>query len=409
MKQKSALLLLAVLGVGCTKPPAPAASAPREETKARGREEARLVELDAAGMKEANVQVVQAAERSVPLVVRANGRLTTNENTTWRVGAITDGRIIVASAKVGDHVEKGQVLARMHSHDIHESRALYRKAVGDHNRMESNAAFATKQRDRMKRLYEMKAASQEQVEQAENELKNAQNAQKNAEIEVNRTRMHLVEFLEIPVEGAEEHQHDPSPETHLEDLIPIRAPAAGIVLTRNITPGAVVSTAGDLFVICDLSTIWAMAAVQEEFLSKVHTGMRARLSVQAYPEKTFAGRIVKIDEKLDAETRTVPVRVEVDNRNGLLKPEMYATVELDAGGSEAALFVPQVAVQDVNGQPTVFVEKAPGKFEARPVELGRTLEGLVRIPSGLKAGERVVAGGSFILKSQLLKASLSEE
>ncbi len=408
MKRKAVVLFVAAFAAGCSKspPPAPAAAV---ETKAPGKDEARSVTLDAAAMKEANIQVVAAAERSVPLVVRANGRLTTNENTTWRVGAITDGRIIVADAKVGDRVEKGQVLARMHSHDIHESRALYRRAVAESNRLQANAAFAQKQRDRMRRLYEMKAASQEQVEQTENELKNAQIALKNAEIEVNRTKQHLVEFLEIPVEGSEEHEHDPAPETHLEDLIPIRAPASGIVLTRNVTPGAVVSTAGDLFVICDLSTIWAMAAVQEEFLSKVRTGMSARVSVQAYPERSFAGRVVKIDEKLDPATRTVPVRVEVDNRHGLLKPEMYATVELEAGGSEAGVFVPQAAVQDLNGQPAVFVQKSAGVFEARPVELRSTMEGLVEIGRGLKPGELVASGGSFILKSQLLKASLSEE
>ncbi len=398
----AAVLLLA----GCTKEaPKPAAPAAKEEKKAGPR----VVELDATAMKEANVQVATVEERRVPLTVRANGRLTANENTTWRVGAITDGRIIVAAAKVGDRVEKGQVLARMHSHDIHESRALYRRAVAEQNRLQSNLEYARRQRDRVKRLLEMKAASQEQLDTAENELKNVQTALKSAEIEVNRTRNHLVEFLGIPPEGSEEKEHEASPEAHVEDLIPVRAPAAGIVLTRLITPGAVVQASGDLYVLCDLSTIWVMAAVQEEFLPKVRTGMTARVKVQAYPDHTFVGKVTKIDEKLDAETRTVQVRVEVDNQRGLLKPEMYAGVELEAGGSEPGLFVPQVAVQDVNGQATVFVEKERGKYEPRTVETGRTLEGLIEIQRGLIAGEKVVSGGSFILKSQLLKASLSEE
>jgi cobalt-zinc-cadmium efflux system membrane fusion protein len=401
-----ALAAVLLLG-GCAKE-APKAAAPGAE-KAAAKSGPREVTLEGAALKEANVQVLTAEERRVPLTIRANGRLTANENTTWRVGAITDGRIITAEAKVGDRVEKGQVMARMHSHDIHESRALYRRAVAEYNRLQSNLEYARRQRDRVKRLYEMKAASQEQLDTAENELKNVSTALRGAEIEVNRTKQHLIEFLGIPAEGPEESERDGKGEIHAEDLIPVRAPASGIVLTRLITPGAVVQASGDLYVICDLSTIWAIAAVNEEFLSKVHAGMWARVKVQAYPDRAFAGRVTKIDEKLDAETRTVQVRVEVDNRQGLLKPEMYAGVEIEAGGSEEGLFVPQVAVQDVNGQSTVFVEQAAGRFEARPVELGPSLEGLIRIRAGLKPGERVAGEGSFILKSQLMKATLAEE
>ncbi|MBI5283053.1 MAG: efflux RND transporter periplasmic adaptor subunit [Candidatus Solibacter usitatus] len=400
-------VMLTLLLAGCAKAPAPG---PGPETKKRtGGEETKLVELDAASMKEVTLKVSAAIQRSIPITIRASGRLATNENTTWRVGAITDGRIVRVEVKVGDRVEKGQVLARMHSHDIHESRALYRKSMGDFNRLQGSLGFAQKQRDRVRRLFEMKAASQEQVEQAENELRTAQTALDNAAIEVNRTRLHLVEFLQIPVEGSQEKEHEASAEEHIEDLIPIRAPASGIVLVRGITPGAVVTASSDLFTICDLSTIWAIAAVQEEHLSRLHAGMAAHIQVQAYPERSFAGRVVKIDEKLDAQTRTVSVRVESDNRAGLLKPEMYATVELEAGGSEPALFVPQVAVQDVNGQATVFVERQPGRYQPHPVELGRTLEGLVQVLRGLPPGARVVGEGSFILKSQLLKSSLAEE
>ena len=167
----------------------------------------------------------------------------------------------------------------MHSQDIHESRALYRKAVSDLNRLKSGVEFATRQRDRLTRLYSMKAASQEQLDSAENELKIAKASVTNAEIEVNRTRLHLVEFLEVSLDGPEEHKHDSAPETHIEDLIPVRAPASGIVLTRAITPGAVVTASNDLYTICDLSTIWATAAVQEEHLARLRPGMNVDVDV----------------------------------------------------------------------------------------------------------------------------------
>lgn len=406
MKKVAVVLAGAALLAGCVKEAPKPVRAPGKGGAESG---LRLVRLDAASLAQANLKITSVEERRVPVTVRANGRLTANEENTWRVGAITDGRIILVNAHVGDRVEKGQVLARMHSHDIHESRAMYRRAVAEFNRLQSNLEYSRRQRDRVRRLFEMKAASQEQVDTAENELRNAQTALRSAEIEMNRTRLHLVEFLEIAPEGSEEHDADPHPETHPEDLIPIRAPAPGTVLARLVTSGSVVQASGDLFVISDLSTIWVMAAVQEEFLTKIHVGMPARVIVQAYPDRAFYGRVAKIDEKLDAATRTVQARVEVGNPRGLLKPEMYAAVELEAGGSEAGLYVPQVAVQDVNGQSTIFVEAQRGVFEPRPVETGRAIEGLVEIRRGVRPGERVVAEGSFVVKSQLLKSTLAEE
>jgi RND family efflux transporter MFP subunit len=255
----------------------------------------------------------------------------------------------------------------------------------------------------------MKAASQEQLDQSENTLRNEQAALDNAIVEERRTRTHLTSFLQIPASGPTDDGSVIDPETRVEDLIPVRSPANGIILKRDVTPGAVVNASSDLFTVCDLSTIWAIAAVQEEHLSRLRPGTTARVSVQAYPDRTFSGRLLKIDEQLDPATRTVSARIEIDNRAGLLKPEMYSTVEVDSGLSDPAILVPQDSVQDVNGQPTVFVAMDGGQFRAVAVSPGRSFKGLVQISSGLRGGEKVVARGSFILKSQMLKASLSED
>lgn len=400
-----AVLLSAALWVlaACQKAPPRAAPAAASEAAAP-----RAVELDDAALRQAGLRVEAAAFRAVPVTIRANGRLSANEEQTWRVGAITDGRIMQVLVRVGDAVEKGQVLARMFSHDVHESRALYHRAVAEYHRLQSNLDFARRQRDRMRRLFEMKAASQEQLDTAENELRNAETALRAAEIEMVRTRQHLVEFLEIPVEGPE-HREPGVAALSNDDLIPIRAPASGIILNRLVTAGSVVQPSGELFVISDLSSVWVIANVQEEFLPGVRAGMLAQVSVQAYPNRRFTGRVIRVDEKLDPETRTVQAIVGLDNRHGLLRPEMYAGIELEAGASERGLFIAQTAIQDLNGQPTVFVETRPGRFEPRPVETGRALDRLVEIRRGLAAGERVVTEGSFVLKSHLLKSSLSED
>jgi multidrug efflux pump subunit AcrA (membrane-fusion protein) len=115
-----------------------------------------------------------------------------------------------------------------------------------------------------------------------------------------------------------------------------------------------------------------------------------------------------VGEALDPTTRTIQARVELPNAAGLLKPEMYGTADIAAGASQPGMFVPQAAVQELNGQPTVFVKKEGGRFEPRRVETGRTLDGRVEIRAGVRAGDVVVTKGSFLLKSQMLKSTMGE-
>jgi cobalt-zinc-cadmium efflux system membrane fusion protein len=368
---------------------------------------AKEVVLSARMQSEGGVAVEPVAARSLPQVLRASGRITVSEERTWRIGAMSEGRILRVAANTGDRVASGQVLARMHSHDIHESRALYRKAVAELAHAQAQEAYSTRTRDRAKRLHALKAASLEQVEHAEAELRGAQTTRANAEVEVERTRRHLVEYLQIALEEPAPHaEGEDEPD---EDLIPIKTPASGVVLTRNVTNGTVVAPANELFVISDLSLLWMIAAVNEESLAKLRVGLPASVYVQAYPGRAFRGRITKVGEELDPTTRTIKARIELPNQDGRLKPEMYATAEIEAGGTQPAIFVPQAALQEVGGQSVVFVRRAPDRFEVRPVEIGRTLDGALEVRRGLSAGEAVVARGSFLLRSQMLKSTLGGE
>lgn len=378
-----------------TAPKTPAATTPRDQ-----------VVISVEAQRQAGITVGEITGRPVPQTLRAAGRITQDENKTWRVGAVAEGRIERVLANVGDRVEGGAVLARMHSHDIHESRADYQKAKAELTRAKTAEEYARRTRDRAARLLELKAGSVEQKEHAEAAWRYAQTAVSNAEVELNRTRLHLEEFLGIPAEdphaGQESHGGD-------DDLIPVRAPAPGVVVSRNISRGAVVTQSSDLFLISDLSSVWMIAEVNSENLARLRTGMPVRMFVAAYPDRPFAGRIGKVGEALDPETRTVHVRVELNNPRGLLKPEMYGTAEINIGESAPALMAPQEAIQEVRGANSVFVRLAPDRFVIRPVELGRNLDGASEVVRGLSAGEFIVTKGSFILKSEFLKASLTEE
>jgi cobalt-zinc-cadmium efflux system membrane fusion protein len=395
---RAAIAVAFVLALAACSRQAPATAT---EAKAAPAKSPDTVTLDEAAQRSAGIRVEPAVERAMPEVVRANARITNDEERTWRVGAITDGRVVSVLVAPGDTVKEGQPLARLHSHEIHDSRAQYRNAVSEFQRAKAAVAYAVKARDRARRLLELKAASQQELEHAENDVRNAEAAQTNATNEVARHRAHLEEFLGIP---AEDDGHDDE-----HDLIPVRAPASGTVLVRNVTQGAVVTPAHDMFVISNLQSLWAIAEVNEEHLRKLRPGMPVRVSVQAWDKEPFVGRIAKLGESLDPQTRTVKVRVAVPNQAGRLKPEMYANAEIDVGASRQAIFIATETTQEIRGEMVVFVRTTPTKFEARHVDTGRTIDRSVEIVRGLRPGELVAVSGAFILKSEYLKASLADE
>ena len=190
-------------------------------------------------------------------VLRVPGRITLADNGTWRVGAITSGRIERVLVTQGDFVHEGQVLARMHSHDVHEAKAEYLTAQGERSRLEASAALAQKNYERMQRLYALKAASLEQTEVARQQAMDAQTALRNGQIAVERERAHLEENLGISADAGG------NPKNEVSDLIPIRAPASGYVLEKKTTPGSVVEPSTDLFVIGELQRLWMLASVNE--------------------------------------------------------------------------------------------------------------------------------------------------
>ncbi|MBL8217428.1 MAG: efflux RND transporter periplasmic adaptor subunit [Bryobacterales bacterium] len=401
------LLLLVVIALmsGCGQSPAPKAAeakadAAKPEPAAPGGTQEVL--LDAAMRKQGNIEVQEVTVRSLPEHVDANGRISVNENRAWHVGAITDGKVMSVSVNVGDRVKEGQVLAGLHSHDIHEARAEYRKANIELLRLKAAVSYAERQRDRAKRLFELKAGSQQQLEAAESELRNAKSALTAGEIEIQRTRLHLTEFLQVPADD-DHDEHEGREVKHSADLIPVRSPADGVVLKRSVSAGSVASAGEELFHVADLSSVWMIANVQEEFLARLRVGMPAQVRVQAYEGRSFPGRIGRLGDELDPATRTVQVRVELQNRQGLLKPEMYATAEIGAGATRESIFIPEGAPQQVNGATAVFVAAAADRFAIRPVETGRTLDGMVEILSGLRAGDRIVTRGAYIVKSQMFK------
>jgi cobalt-zinc-cadmium efflux system membrane fusion protein len=387
-------------------------TAPERVTEAAAPGETDLVALAPEVARQGRIAVQEVVRAALPEVLRAPGRVGVDENRTARVGAVSDGRIVRVLANVGDRVEMGQRLAELHSHEVHEARSDYAKAQAEHDRRQAELRYARNARDRAKRLYELKAGSLEHLQRAETDLRHAEMALQAAQADIGRVEEHL-HHLGLSTAGAVEEYSEPraaAPHKYeQEELVPVAAPLAGTVIQRMVTPGAVVSPSTDLFVVSDLTSLWVNAQLPERHLPAVRVGRPVRISVQAYGDTVFAGRITHIGDTLDPETRTVQVRCQTDNASGRLKPEMYATVTFDLGQAQEALVVPTSAIQDIKSEAVVFVRVDETHFRARRVQVGRQADSRTEILEGLQAGEKVATTGSFLLKSELLKGQMAAE
>jgi RND family efflux transporter MFP subunit len=350
----------------------------------------------------AGFTLTKVVARPLPLTTSAVGSLTVDEEKTDHIGVVFAGVVTQVMVNVGDQVKQGQVIARLHVHELHEAIAAYRSGLAEAERTRRLIDYARQSRDRYDSLYEIKFASRQEAEQAAMGYRNAVADYDKADAMLQAARSHLADMLGVA--------DDKISESDLRaDTIPIKTLRSGIVIARYITPGMALNPGAQAFTVSGLGTLWMMAAVSEENLDGLRIGMPVTLRVRAYPGETFSGQIVQLGPQLDPATRTLTVRVLVPNRDGRLRPEMYATAEIERGASRIALFVPEVAVQNLNGNPVVFVRRPNSEFEARPVKLGAKVDHEVEIVEGLKTGEQVVTDGAFVVKSQFLTRSLAQE
>ena len=189
--------------------------------------------------------------------------------------------------------------------------------------------------------------------------------------------------------------------------ITFASPVSGVVTEKKALQGMRFMPGEMLYQVTDLSSVWVIAELSEQDIGLVKTGARARVTTTAYPNEVFAGPVTTIYPTMKAETRTIPVRVELANPGQRLKPAMFAQVELAVGAKTPVLTVPDSAVIDTGTRRLVLVQAGPGRFEAREVQLGARSENLIEIVRGLKEGEPVVVAANFLIDAESnLKAAI---
>jgi len=186
------------------------------------------------------------------------------------------------------------------------------------------------------------------------------------------------------------------------------SPASGDVIEKRIINGQRVAAGDELYRIADHSHLWVIADVAESDLGMIKPGTRADVTFRAYPQQPVEGEVTFIYPELKAETRTARVRIDVPNPDGRLKIDMYADVVFETGAdAKPVVAVPTSAVIDSGTRQAVLIAKGEGRFEPRPVKLGRRGEGYVEIADGVSAGEEVVTSATFLIDAESnLRAAL---
>ena len=334
--------------------------------------------------------------------IRATGKILVSEDRIAAIGPVHEGRLVRLYAGQGSVVRKGQKLADLQSADIDEAEADYLKALADYENAkrtsEAEVKLAQQTYDRTKMLYEKTIAAGKALQSAEHDL---QVARATAESSVASTKAALTSARHrLLILGLKESDMNSlANKSDFAAVFSLTSPISGTVVERNATVGATVGSDATLFKIVDISSVWIDANVFEKDVARVKLGQQVNVSVTAFPGSVFTGKVILVSTVVDPDTRSVKVRTEVQNRDGRLKPDMFANVEIITDVNRTSISIPQTALLNDAGQSIVFVA-ARNDFEKRTVTTGIQSDNRIEITSGLKAGDKVVTKGNYLLLQQ---------
>ncbi len=321
------------------------------------------VKIDAETVQNIGVRTAIATEGPLSRTVRAVGRVVFDETLLAKIYPKIDGWVETLKVdKTGAQVKKGDLLLSLYSPQLVASQEEYLLALKNSKTLAKSP------------LEDIRLGAKRLVKSA-------------------RLRLELLDVPEHQIKTLEQ-SGEINRATH------IHSPFNGVVIKMGVQAGQYVTPKSQLYQVADLSKVWVYAEVFEFELPWVNEGDSAQISVEGVPGREFHGHISYIYPYLDRKTRTATVRLEFDNSDGALMPEMFANVILKSARSEPAVLVPAQAVVRSGARKQVFVVREPGKFEPREVVVGITSEGKSQILKGVKAGEEVVISAQFLIDSE---------
>lgn len=372
-----AISLAFLVATGCGKSAEPQA-APSTATSATSPSGTAQVVIpgDAKG-----IQTVTIRSRAIPVYLQIPGRVVADPTQVVHVFAAAGGRVLQMNVRPWDHVEKGQTLASLESSD-------FSRAVSDHAKAAVDAEVKKRALDRANNLYEHHAIAQKDLEQAQADWRMADEEEK-----ATLASLHL-----MGVDTA-------SPANSISNQLNVVAPRSGVVLDIGVASGELsksLDASQPLCTIADLSTVWVEGDAFEQDAAALHTGAAAKVTINAYPNESWTGRVGVVSGAVDPTTRTLKVRVVLANPALRLKPNMFATVWVLRSSAQGILIPTSAVVRDGT---KAYVFAAPAnnagsnRFERRDIVLGRTDDDTVQVTSGLAAGAVIASNGALLLRA----------
>lgn len=374
------------------------------------------VALDPDVVQSTGITSTPAVKGSVAAILRTTGEVQFAEGRVAHVTSRVPGAIREVSKMLGDEVSVGMPLCTIESVELGEARAKFVSALSERTLAERNYG-------RWKELFEKGLKTQNEFWAAENTFTRSKLDSEAAMGKLKALGVTEEEILELEKGTAKS----------ITNRYQVKSLISGTVLERHATLGENVEPKDQIFLVADLSELWVEAAVYVKDLPQVRSGMGGIVRIQGLPEATFKGSVRYVGQRVDEKTRTAPLWVTIKNEPAkaveakyALRPGMFVTVDLELSRKEDVIVVPLAAVQTVGGETVVFVQQSPlsqdgsraeekanasaqpVSFERRRVELGTRDSEVAEVLKGLAAGELVVVGNAYLLKSEFEKSRIGE-
>lgn len=329
------------------------------------------VNLSDAQLKNISLDTAKVVKEEEDLTL--TGKVSFDESKVGKVYPLVGGNVLRVMVSLGDYVHKGQLLAVIRSTEINDLQSQYLVAKNNQTVAEKNLEIAEE-------LYKTNVNSESQVLSVRNDYSRAQ-------AETNRLQQSLAVY------GASSGSTD--------GLYNVYSPMEGFVVEKNVNEEMEIRSDNgtNIFTVSALNTVWVLADVYESDLSKIKLNDEVEVTTIAYQDKIFKGTIDQVGNILDPQTKTMKIRIVMNNPDNLLKPEMFAVVKVHIANPGQIVSIPSAAVLFDNNKFYVMVKKDPNTFEKRQVALGPILGNNTYIKDGIREGEIFVTEGSLLVEN----------
>lgn len=353
-------------------------SAPPQDAGNRG---PRIVRLDPEAVDRLGVKVEAAGSQGAAHQIQVPGSLDFNVEKVARIGTVLEGRVTATTGKVGDPVKKGQKMVTLIAPAVASAQADYLAA----------RAEATFSSDRVKR--EEALAARELTTAQEVGLARSEKSKADAHVAAAEARLRA---LRVGVPASEDRIAGAG-------TLTLTSPMDGVIVEREVVVGQYLTPQDTAFVVADLSEVWATLEIFEADMPYLRVGSQVSLTLDAQSGKTHEGKLAAIEPHLGKHSRSVRARVVVPNLDGSLRPGSFVRASIQVPDVPGWLLIPSSAVQPLDDDDVVFIQREKGRYEVRQVNVARRTAEVAEISEGLARGEPIVTQGAFLLRGEVTR------